>query len=57
MSKYTQPTGNGMQWEMDWNDYVKHGFDEKKAKLVPNVAETDAIARVKKIVAKRDEKK
>ncbi len=31
MSLYKCPTGQGFQWVMKWEDYVKHGFDESKA--------------------------
>jgi hypothetical protein len=56
MAKYTQPTTDGMQWEMDWDEYVKNGFDEKKAKKVKNPLQATAIKRVKTLVKKRDKK-
>jgi hypothetical protein len=54
MATYTQPTGDGMQWEMDWDEYAKNGFDEKKAKKVKNPFQATAIEKVKKAVKKRD---
>jgi hypothetical protein len=54
MATYTQPTGDGMQWEMDWDEYAKNGFDEKKAKKVKNPFQAKAIAKVKEAVKKRD---
>lgn len=31
MSVYTRPIGDGYQWVMDWEEYMKNGFDESKA--------------------------
>jgi hypothetical protein len=31
MSLYKCPTGQGFQWVMRWEDYVKYGLDKSKA--------------------------
>jgi hypothetical protein len=31
MAVYTQPIGDGTQWIMKWEDYIKHGFKEELA--------------------------
>jgi hypothetical protein len=28
---YKQPIGDGYQWVMKWEDYIKHGFKEELA--------------------------
>ncbi len=35
MAFYKRPVGDGTQWSMDWEDYVKHGFKEELATLEP----------------------
>jgi len=33
MAFYTRPKGDGTQFVMDWDDYIKHGFKEELATI------------------------
>lgn len=35
MAFYKQPIGDGNQWVMDYEDYIKHGFKEELCTTEP----------------------